>query len=313
MSSLNRRWGGTYELGEMLEAMPGGTILATRDFALLTLAGQLSARFPGQLVFKGGFVLRHVHGHLRFSKDVDATRHQPAGHKLDGGEVAEAIRQASIRNVVAFIPDEPATDSARSLDFDLVRVEVEAFPATSVQVEVSYREAVVDEPVEAFIGEPFYEPFPILAMTVEEMAAEKLRALAKRLRATDLADLADLAVMLRDGPPSTTRTSGDWPRPSSLSSPPATPTEPAASKTTCRTWPAPTTTPSVRCSPRHPRIAKQRRSSGPESERGLGGGVGLRVLRVLREWSPDILCSRRRRPKRLPEEWVQPAPTLRVG
>ncbi len=87
------------------------------------------------------------------------------GHKLDGGEVADAIRQASIRNVVTFNPDDPATDWARSLDFDRVRVEGEAFPATSVQVEVSYRAAVVDDPVEGFIGDPFYDPFPVLTMT----------------------------------------------------------------------------------------------------------------------------------------------------
>ncbi len=92
----NRLWGGVYELAEMLEEMPGGTAFAVRDFALVTLAGQLSATFPGQLVFKGGFVLRHAHGHLRFSKDIDATRHAPPQHKLESEEVAAAIRFASI-------------------------------------------------------------------------------------------------------------------------------------------------------------------------------------------------------------------------
>jgi predicted nucleotidyltransferase component of viral defense system len=136
-----------------------------------------------------------VHGFLRFSKDVDATRHEPPEHKLDSAEVAEAIRQASIRNIVQFTPDEPATDSARSLDFDNVRVEGETFSKTSVQVEVSYREAVLEDPVGAAIGPPFYDEFEILTMTTEEMAAEKLRALAQRPRPTDL---ADLAAMLTD-------------------------------------------------------------------------------------------------------------------
>ncbi|HTW98267.1 MAG TPA: nucleotidyl transferase AbiEii/AbiGii toxin family protein [Acidimicrobiales bacterium] len=186
---LRRRWGGTSELADLLEAMPGGMDVAVREFALITLAGQLTARFPRQLVFKGGFVLRHVHGLLRFSKDIDATRHEPAEHKLDAEAVAEAIRQASIRNVVRFAPEEPATDSARSLDFDNVEVIGETFPNSSVQIEISYREAVVDVPVPASIGEPFYEGFEVLTMAVEEMAAEKLRALAQRLRPTDLADL----------------------------------------------------------------------------------------------------------------------------
>jgi len=196
VGASSRRWGGVYELLDMLEAMPGGMGFAVRDFALVTLTGELSAAFPGQLVFKGGFVLRHAHGHLRFSKDVDATRHAPPAHKLEADDVAAAIREASIQNVVQFVPGEPATDSARSLDFDKVHVAGEVFPDSDVQIEVSYREAVLGTPVPVDIGHPFYEPFEILTMQVEEMAAEKLRALAQRLRETDL---ADLAVMLNDG------------------------------------------------------------------------------------------------------------------
>lgn len=175
--------------------MPGGMPFAVRDFALVTLAGELSAAFPGQLVFKGGFVLRHAHGHLRFSKDVDATRHAPPSHRLEADEVAAVIRDASIQNVVQFVPGEPATDSARSLDFDRVQVSGEMFPDSHVQVEVSYREGIVGTPIPFDIGDPFYDPFEILTMEPAEMAAEKLRTLAQRLRETDL---ADLAVMLRD-------------------------------------------------------------------------------------------------------------------
>lgn len=196
MSAGNRLWSGATGLEEILQEMPGGMTFAVRDFALVTLAGQLSTTFPGQLVFKGGFVLRHAYGHLRFSKDIDATPHAPHAHKLEADEVAAAIRAASIQNIVSFSPDEPATDSARSLDFDHVHVTGGTFPDSEVQVEVSYREAVLGTPVPVDIGLPFYEPFEILTMQVEEMAAEKLRALAQRLRDTDL---ADLAVMMKDG------------------------------------------------------------------------------------------------------------------
>ena len=63
-------------------------------------------------------------------------------------------------------------------------------PDADVQVEVSYREAVVDEPLSALVGSPFYADFEILATVVPEMTAEKLRALSQRVRASDLADLA---------------------------------------------------------------------------------------------------------------------------
>jgi predicted nucleotidyltransferase component of viral defense system len=193
-----RRWRGAFDLADLLEGLPGGTDFAVRDFALVTLAGELSAAFPGQLVFKGGFVLRHVHGHLRFSKDVAATRHAPPSHKLEADAVAEVIRNASIQNIMTFVPGAPATDSARSLDFDRVRVGSTVFPDSEVQVEVSYREAVVGTPVPTYIGHPFYEPFEILTMESAEMAAEKLRALAQRLRETDLADLAVLLAAAPD-------------------------------------------------------------------------------------------------------------------
>ena len=187
-----RLWGTAYQLSDLLEASPGGMGFAVREFALLTLTGQLAARFPRQLVFKGGFVLRHVHGILRFSSDVDATRHEPPRHKLEASDFADAIREASIGDIVRFRPAEPATDSARSLDFDRVQVTGTMIPDVDVQVEVSYREAVVDEPVAALIGSPFYADFESLAMPVPEMVAEKIRALAQRVRTTDLADLAEM-------------------------------------------------------------------------------------------------------------------------
>ena len=187
-----RLWGDRFTLSDLLGQTGGGSDFAVRDFALLTLAGHLSARFPGQLVFKGGFVLRHAHGVERFSEDIDATRHNPPELKLEAAEVAAAIRDASVRDIVRFSPSPPATDSARSLDFDNVRVTGDLWADTSVQVEISYREGVIDPPVPVLIGPPFYEEFEILSMAIPEMAAEKLRALAQRVVVTDLADLAEM-------------------------------------------------------------------------------------------------------------------------
>jgi hypothetical protein len=175
-----RRWGDAYALSDLLERIGGGLDFAVRDFALLTLAGHLSARFPRQLIFKGGFVLRHVHGLVRFSEDIDATRDEPPEQKLDADKVAAAIREASVGDVVRFSPQQPATDSTSSLDFDHVRVTGLMLPDSEVQVEISYREGVVDPPVPALIGRPFYEDFDVLTMAVP---------------ATDLADLAEMLAL----------------------------------------------------------------------------------------------------------------------
>jgi predicted nucleotidyltransferase component of viral defense system len=188
--TIVRRWGDDFQLRDLLEQRPGGLDLATRDFALLTITAGLVTDFPGQLVFKGGFVLRHAFGILRFSKDVDATRDQPPKHKFDAAEVSDSIRRASIGDQVRFDPGEPATDSARSLDFDRVKVDGALISSADVQVEVSYREGIVDPPLRTMIGQPFYEPFAIDVMQPYEIVAEKLRTLAQRSRATDLADIA---------------------------------------------------------------------------------------------------------------------------
>jgi len=182
-----------FELQDVVERLGRDSALVEQDFALMTIAAGLVAAYGSALCFKGGFVLRHVYGHERFSKDIDATRINPPKHKLDAAEVAEVIRGASVRNLMTLSPGTPTTDSGRSMDFDGIRY---AGPLGKgvVSVEVSYREDVVEEPDLIEVGTPYYEPFRIPVMTLPEIVAEKLRALAQRDRPTDLSDLAMIFV-----------------------------------------------------------------------------------------------------------------------
>lgn len=84
-----------YDLQELAEQQDRPIELIERDFALVTVAAHLVDQFPGQLCFKGGFVLRHVRGHARFSGDLDATRTNPPKHKISAAEIAEAMRRAT--------------------------------------------------------------------------------------------------------------------------------------------------------------------------------------------------------------------------
>jgi predicted nucleotidyltransferase component of viral defense system len=170
--------------------------LIEQDFALMTVAASLVAHYGDALCFKGGFVLRHVHGHERFSKDIDATRINPPKNKLDSEEVAQVIHSAGMRNLLTLAPGTPATDSGRSMDFDSIRYTGPLGTGT-VSVEVSYREDIIEEPDLVEVGLPYYEPFPIPVMRLVEIVAEKLRALAQRDRPTDL---SDLAMILAAGP-----------------------------------------------------------------------------------------------------------------
>jgi predicted nucleotidyltransferase component of viral defense system len=159
-----------------------------RDYLLMAVAAELVESFPGALCFKGGFVLRHHHGFDRISGDIDATRQNPPKHKLDAGEVAEAIENAARRiNFKVRVP-EPQSNSGTSLDFDNINFRGLVSDSGFVDVEVSYREGVCRTPEDITVGPPFYEPFKIPALVPSEMMAEKLRALAQRLKSSDLGD-----------------------------------------------------------------------------------------------------------------------------
>jgi len=104
-----------YDLQDIAEQQDRPIELIERDFALVTVAAHLVDQFPGQLCFKGGFVLRHVRGHARFSGDLDATRTNPPKHKIAASEIAEAMRRATDEPMLRIDPGTPATDSQNSL------------------------------------------------------------------------------------------------------------------------------------------------------------------------------------------------------
>ena len=178
-----------FELQDLVERLGADPSMIERDFALVTVAGGLVKEYGDSLCFKGGFVLRHVYGHDRFSKDVDATRINPAKNKLDAGEVAETIKGSGIRNLLSFNPGNPVRNSKFGLDFDNVGYRGPLGKGT-IAVEVSYREDVIETPHMASIGPPYFEPFKVPVLQLVEVVAEKLRALAQRIRATYLSDLA---------------------------------------------------------------------------------------------------------------------------
>lgn len=184
-----RRIHSAFELQDLVEQLGADPSLIERDFALVTLAAGLVQEYGESLCFKGGFVLRHVYGHERFSKDIDATRINPPKNKLDPDDVARIIKHSGIRNLLTITPGKPARNSKFSLDFDSVGYRGPLGRGT-IAVEVSYREGVLEKPYIATIGPPYYEPFEVPVLQLVEIVAEKLRALAQRIRATDLSDLA---------------------------------------------------------------------------------------------------------------------------
>lgn len=190
MTPLRRLIHSDADLADLAEQLAVPAAELERDFLLVSVAAQLHGDFPGALCFKGGFVLRHVHGQTRLSQDIDATRMAPPRHKFDADDIRRSIERAGSKLFRVRARD-PETDSARSLDFGNISYHG-PLGRGKIAVEVSYREGLVLAPVPAEIGPPFFEPFDVPVMAADEIVAEKLRTLVQRRRPTDLSDLAFL-------------------------------------------------------------------------------------------------------------------------
>ena len=142
-----------------------------------------------ELVFKGETALLLFHGLNRFSEDLDFTLKESFNFKDLVSEISKDLEAFGVRNNVKIIEDNPSSFSFRiGAEGPLFTKEVER---CFVRVEISKREEVVRE-VEVKEVNPIYadiSPFLVTVMNVEEILAEKIRALFHRAKARDLYDV----------------------------------------------------------------------------------------------------------------------------
>ena len=147
------------------------------------------AEFP--LVFKGGTYLFFFHGLKRFSEDLDFTGSGDFPSSL-AHEVSESLRLFGIRNSERVEADDERRYSFRiSAEGPLYTSPIDA---SHVYVEISRREAALGKPIPFRLeNEAYMMPVKMVSgMALEEVAAEKVRALMTRNKARDLYDLAFL-------------------------------------------------------------------------------------------------------------------------
>ena len=139
-------------------------------------------------VFKGGTCLMFIHGLNRFSEDLDFTVENTDLSSL-GETVVKDLKYMGVRAEIKTI-----SDAERSLVFrigaegPLFTREIER---CYVRMDISRREKVILPAETPFISPPYPDilPFGILSMSVEEIMAEKVRAVMTRNKARDLYDL----------------------------------------------------------------------------------------------------------------------------
>jgi len=151
-----------------------------------SLALTALAEYP--LVFKGGTYLWFFHGLERFSEDLDFTLTASMPPSLDK-TVSSALRMFGVENTTKVM-----TDNVRSLSF---RISATGPLYTSdidlchVYVEISRREKILRQSVPLRLDSAAYQlPIKMLGgMALDEVAAEKIRAIMTRDKARDIYDL----------------------------------------------------------------------------------------------------------------------------
>ena len=155
-----------------------------RDYVLTVVLRQI-ARLPelgDQLVLKGGLALHHIYGSHRMSVDMDFT----AERRLDPEllyDAIEAIHAFRIRMPQTIGP------TRHSLTLTPVTYVGPRGVESHFEIEISYRELVILPPRVVPFASPFCDSFDVRVMPIEEIVAEKMRALYQRAKPGDLYDL----------------------------------------------------------------------------------------------------------------------------
>jgi predicted nucleotidyltransferase component of viral defense system len=162
---------------------PQLTILEVYEAELL---GRLQRRLRGQLLWKGGTVLR-LEGSERFSRDLDATRRTAS---LSTARLKSALRE--LADGLAYLASTKVEVKPSSV-VALYRFTVPGLrQPVRIEVEISIRERLLRPPVTvstARLAHPSgVEPVVVSRLDDIELLAEKVRALVVRLASRDVYD-----------------------------------------------------------------------------------------------------------------------------
>lgn len=156
--------------------------IAEKDYYLAEAANLLSASPLGdKLVFKGGTALHHCYlPQHRFSEDLDFTS---LDHTLSLAEVVDTLESTGIFKV------RKRYESAATIKIErLWHAGILAQPG-AIKVEIDRRQNVVLPPVKRPYVNVWGTEVVIQTMALLEIAAEKIRAAATRVRYRDFYDL----------------------------------------------------------------------------------------------------------------------------
>lgn len=140
------------------------------------------------LVFKGGTYLWIAHGLDRFSEDLDFTASEPLPSNI-AEKVSANLELFGVENQVKYITNNETTLSFRiSAKGPLNTAKIDE---CVVYIEISKREQILRKALSVKLDYPAYSlPIKVISgMALEEVGAEKVRAIFTRQKARDIFDL----------------------------------------------------------------------------------------------------------------------------
>jgi uncharacterized protein len=156
--------------------------IAEKDYYLAEAAKLISTSPLGnKLVFKGGTALHHCYlPQNRFSEDLDFTS---LDHTLSMDEVVQTLESTGLFKV------RKRFESAATIKIERLWHEGILAQPGAIKVEIDRRQNVVLPPVKRPYANVWGTAVEIQTMTLLEIAAEKIRAAATRVRYRDFYDL----------------------------------------------------------------------------------------------------------------------------
>lgn len=161
---------------------------AERDYLQHLFLILLSKYSSNELVFKGGTALQKAHGLKRFSIDIDFTQVRDCDVLALMKKISRGIHDLGYSNKF---------EETKTLGKTFVfRIQGPLYAHTSIsscslRIEISQREAIILNPELRTIN-PIYkdlQPYSVLVMNLQEILAEKIRAIMTRNKPRDVFDL----------------------------------------------------------------------------------------------------------------------------
>lgn len=153
-----------------------------KDYALSTILRRLYARQETRdlLILKGGTAIHKLFLHRRLSLDLDFVAQRAVNLPEIQSQLEVPELQAQVKEYQVF---HDALTIHRLRFFGPL-----GYP-NALKVDISFRELPVLPPLPLTLETPYYAPFPVTVMPLEEMTAEKIRAALMRKAPRDYFDL----------------------------------------------------------------------------------------------------------------------------